>query len=329
MIKNLEIILQLLKIDKLKNNKQFVAFLVCLLIATALWFLNALGKDYSTNILYPVKYMNPPKSQFLANEPPSKLELKVDAHGFTLLRYKLSLSFSPIVLNLNTITQNVESNDGKFYIPSSDLVRRVSSQISNEITVREILPDILIIELDSLKSKSVPVKADIDINFKPQFNLKIPLAFDPGQVKITGPAHIIDTIKFVSTQKLEYNEIDNSFSRNVEILHPEKTNITPAKVLLKVEVEKFTEKEIKIPLQVKNKPKDVKIKLFPSEIRVSCMVGLSKFDDITSDDFSAFVNYNDIEENTKNLKVTVKQKTSLAQSTRHTPEAVEFLIETN
>ncbi len=329
MIKYLEKILQFLKVDKLKNNKQVVVFLVCLLIATVLWFLNALGKDYSTNILYPVKYMNPPKSQFLANEPPSKLELKVDAHGFTLLRYKLSLSFSPIVLNLNTITQNIESNKGKYYIPSSGLVRRVSSQISNEITVREIHPDILVIELDSLKSKNVPVKADIDLNFKPQFNLRIPVALDPDQIKITGPAHVIDTINFVSTKKLEFKEIDNSLARNVEILHPEKTDITPEKVLLKVEVEKFTEKDIKIPLQIKNKPKDVKIKLFPSEVRVSCMVGLSRFDNITAEDFSASVDYNDIKEDTKNLKITVKQKTSLVQSSRHTPEAVEFLIETN
>ena len=39
---------------------------MCLLIATVLWFLNALSKDYSTTIAYPVKYIDAPKNQFLA-----------------------------------------------------------------------------------------------------------------------------------------------------------------------------------------------------------------------------------------------------------------------
>ncbi len=326
---NIDKISQFLKIEKLKNNKQVIAFLVCLLIATTLWFLNALGKDYSTSILYPVKYMNPPKSQFLSNEPPSKLELKVDAHGFTLLRYKLSLSFSPIVLNLNNITQNVESEKGKYYIPTSGLLRRVSSQISNEITVRGILPDILVIELDSLKSKNIPIKPDINLGFKSQFNLKNPINLSPDRVKITGPSNIIDTIQFVSTKTLEFADLDHTVERFVDIVHPDKTSINPEKTTLKVEVEKFTEKEVKIPVHIINKPQRVKIKLFPSEVKVNCIVGLSRFDNITPEDFRAFVDYNDITEDTKNLKVTVEQKTSLAQLQRHNPEVVEFLIETN
>ena len=72
------------KLEKLKNDKRIVVFIVCLSIATVLWFLNALSKDYSTTISYPVKYVNPPGNQFLSNSPPAKFDLKVEAHGFTL-----------------------------------------------------------------------------------------------------------------------------------------------------------------------------------------------------------------------------------------------------
>ncbi len=86
MNKNLSQIKGYFKIEKLRNDKQVIVFLVCLFIATTLWFLNALSKDYTTIVSYPVKYINPPKNQFLANKPPSKFDLKVEAHGFTLLR---------------------------------------------------------------------------------------------------------------------------------------------------------------------------------------------------------------------------------------------------
>ena len=46
------------KIEKYRQDSRVVIFLICLLIATVLWFLNALGKNYTTQINYPVKYVN-------------------------------------------------------------------------------------------------------------------------------------------------------------------------------------------------------------------------------------------------------------------------------
>lgn len=316
------------KVEKLKNNKQAIAFLVCVLIATALWFLNALSKDYSTTISYPVKYVNPPARQFLANEPPSKLELKVDAHGFTLLRHKLSLSFSPIILNLTNITRGVQPKNRTYEVVSNRHLKRIASQISNEISIREVQPDVLYIILDSLKSKSVPIKAAIELAFKPQFNLKNPLALSPIEVMITGPAATIDTIHFLYTENKTYNDLDASIDKNLEILHPEKTTIVPEEVALKVNIEKFTEKELKIPVQIKNKPADVNLKLFPSEIKLTCLVGLSEFDEINSTDFSAVVDYATINASSSKLAIQITLKPSFIELIRYTPENVEYLIET-
>ena len=328
MKKKIEKIPDYLKVEKLKENKQAIVFLICIVIATALWFLNALSKDYSTTISYPVKYVNPPVHQFLANEPPSKLELKVDAHGFTLLRHKLSLSFSPVILSLSNITSGVKPNNRTYQVSTARHLKRISSQVSNEIKIREVLPEVLYIDLDSLKSKSVPVKTDIDISFKSQFNLKNPLVVTPNKVTITGPAADIDTILFLSTEKKSYKELDNSIERKLEIIHPGNTTVVPEEVLINIDVEKFTEKELKIPVEIVNKPKDVNIKLFPSDIKVSFLVGLSEFDNITSSDFSATVDYGTITGSSTSLPIKVKAGPSFIELRRIIPENVEYLIET-
>ncbi|WP_346864052.1 hypothetical protein [uncultured Draconibacterium sp.] len=329
MNKRIEKIPGYLKVEQLKNNKQAVVFLVCLLIATALWFLNALSKDYSTTISYPVKYVNAPSHQFLSNEPPSKLELKVDAHGFTLLRHKLSLSFSPIILNLTNLTQGVSPNNRTYEIQTRLHLKRIASQISNEIQVREVQPDIIRIVLDSLISKSVPVKTNIKLEFKPQFNLKDPVSVIPREVKITGPAAIVDTIRFLLTEQKTYNNLDATIERNLEVLHPEKTTVVPPKVLTKVSVEKFTEKEIKVPIKIINQPVNSNIKLFPSEVKLSCLVGLSEFDNINPGDFQIVVDYALIDSGNTNLTLRVKSKPVFIDQVRLKPESVEYLIETN
>jgi YbbR domain-containing protein len=315
------------KLDKLIDDKRVVVFLICLLIAAGLWFLNALNKDYTTTIAYPVKYINPPNNQFLANKPPSKLDLKVEAHGFTLLRHKLNLSFSPIILNLTSLTNNAELNSGKYSIRTNTLVRRISDQVSSEIKITDILPEQIQIELDHLKTKSVPVKVIADVEFEPQFNLKLPITSDPASIKITGPAAVLDTIYSIKTESQSFTKVDADIKKETDLVFPENISIEPQEVSLIIEVEKFTEKEMKIPLEVINKPENVKIKLFPSEIKLLFTVGLSEFDKLTPHDFKALVDYKSIKDGIENLDVSISKKPDGIEITRFKPATVEFLVE--
>jgi len=317
------------KIEKLRNDKRIVVFLVCLSIATVLWFLNALGKDYSTTIAFPVKYIDPPENQFLANNPPSKFDLKVTAHGFTLLRHKLSLSFSPIVLNLTTITRNIEKSGDGFNVNTRSLISRISNQISNEITINDITPQILRITLDSLKTKRVPVKEKIEIQFKQQYDLKDSVSISPNEVEITGPAAVLDTVSYLYTKPESFEKLDADIEKMIEIIVPEKTVIRPEKVMLKIPVERFTEKKIKIPISVKNKPADKYLKLFPSEVELTTLVGLSEFENVKNSNFEVFVDFEKIDQSNENLSVSVRSNVSQLKIIRFTPESVEYLIESD
>jgi len=329
MKKKLKEISGFFKVEKFKNDKRVIVFSVCFLIATVLWFLNALSKDYSTTISYPVKYVSAPVNQFLSNEPPAKLFLKVNAHGFTLLRYKLSLSFSPVILNLTTITKNLDQDSQGYMVNTNSLIGRISDQISSEISVNDIDPDFIRLKLDSLVTKLVPIKPIYELSFKPQSDLKEPVSITPEQVKITGSASVLDTIHFLRTKKKIFEKLDSGGEYSVEILHPENTTINQKKVTIQIRVEKFTEKELRIPIQVQNKPENVNIKLFPSEIKLTFLVGLSRFEDITSADFKIFVDYKTITSTNENLKVYIQTYPSFVQSQRFSPENVEYLIETN
>lgn len=329
MKKKLSKIVGYFSIEKIKNDKRIVVFLVCLLIATSLWFLNALSNDYTTTITYPVKYVNPPSNQFLSNQPPSELDLKVYAHGFTLLRNKLNFSFSPIILNLTNITQDIEPSDNGFRINTNTFLRQISDQISNEITINNIQPEVFYVVFDSLKTKLVPLQTDIKLSFKPQFNLKEPVVLNPEQIEITGPAAIIDTIFFLNTEKKNFNKLDAEVNVILEIIHPENTTIKPEKTEVQIPVEKFTEKELVIPIKIKNNKDTLNIKLFPSEIKLAVLVGLSEFEEIDASKFEVFVDYENIKPEIKNLEVIVQSTIPNIRILRITPASVEYLIETN
>ena len=70
MFKKTTRLLALLKIKllflKSKINHKMIVFFIFVGISTALWFINALGKSYSTYIEYPVRYINLPEKKSIS-----------------------------------------------------------------------------------------------------------------------------------------------------------------------------------------------------------------------------------------------------------------------
>lgn len=315
--------------ENLKNDRRIIVFAVCLLIATMLWFLNALGKDYTTTLTYSVKYVNPPKNLFLANSPPSKLELNVQAHGFTLLRHKLAFSFSPILLDLTTISQNMNQNSKEIQVPAEVLIRRIETQISKEISVNEVSPSALSLVFDSLETRIIPVIPKVSAGFKPQFYLKGNIVAKPDSIKISGPAGILDTLAFLNTENRAFPGLDASTERILNVIHPQNTSISPEKVTVQIPVEKFTEKELILPVNVMNMPDDVKLKLFPPQVSVSFLVGLSEYENVTATIFTASVDYSQVLAGDATLLVTLETQHPFIQLMKVSPNSLEYLIETN
>ncbi len=312
----------------MKNDRRIFIFSVCLLIATTLWFLDALSKDYTTTMTYNVKYVNPPRNLFLANTPPPKIDLRVQAHGFTLMRHKLAFSFSPLLLDLTALSQSIDSTQYTVQVTSEGIIRRIDHQISKEISITEVTPRNIILQFDTLHSKIVPVKPMVTLNFKPQFNLNDTVQADPDSVEIAGPAGLIDTITSLQTLPVTFNDLETSVRQSIRILHPDHTSIYPDRVSLNVPVERFTEKKVTLPVQIINMPEDANIKLFPAQVNIAFMVGLSNYDNVSSTDFTAWVDFEQISSQQETLEVQVEAKPEFIQLIKVSPASVEYLIET-
>lgn len=315
-------------VEKFRKDKRVIIFTVCLFIAVVLWFLNALGKDYSTVVTYPVKFVNPPQNQFVATELPPRLELKVEGRGFILLQHKLSLSFSPFTINISEITKDLNSVSGEYNIKTSELLSRISSQMNNEITIIGIQqPEYFSVILDSMATKSVPVSPSVQLNYSPQYKLKGKIGVSPARVIINGPAILIDALDTLYTKHRLFEKLNADVERSVKVEYPANTEITPDEVKLRIQVEKSTEKELKIPVRLKNSPNNLNVKFFPSEIDVAFLVGLSEFEKINAAQFSAVVDYNEINSAITSIQVKIENKPDNIDNIRVSPETVEFLIE--
>ena len=312
-----------------RPDKRVIIYLVCVGIATVFWFLNMLGKNYTADLDLPVRYGNLPKNQVLINKLPRKLTLHVNAFGFTLLRHKLNLTFSPLVFNLDDITRDMMESDkrSEYHIVTSPYLSEIADQLSSDVHVLGISPDTLHFNFDKVVPRKIKVYPNVRVEPKRQFNVSGPIRTKPDSVLVFGPRSIVDTLKFVSTQYQRFESVSEPVQKNVSLVGIANIEIKDQRVELNIPVEEFTESQMLIPLSVENKPDNINIKLFPNRVKVTFIVGLSRYSEILPSDFKLVVLWNEIIPGKSMLKVQLRAVPPFVKSVKIIPEEVEYLIE--
>ncbi|MGL5920723.1 MAG: hypothetical protein ACRCZQ_09530, partial [Bacteroidales bacterium] len=89
-----------------------------------------------------------------------------------------------------------------------------------------------------------------------------------------------------------------------------------------------TQKEFQIPVRVMNLPEDKALRTFPGSISLTCFVALSKYKDLTVDQFNLEVNYEDILKFQRNkVKVNLIDYPLYVTNVQMATDSVEFIIE--
>lgn len=310
-------------------NRKVLIFLFFLLLSILFWFLTVMNKEYTTEISYPVRYIRFPEEKVLVNNIPERLELTVNASGYTLLKYNWRSRIAPIIFDVNSFSLNTLGNDpSTVYILSSYAKDRVAKQLSSEIQIIDINPDSLIFQFASRIEKDVPVLVNLDLEFEKQFMQVGPYKIEPDSIRISGPELILDTIYSVQTESRSINSVNKPFEAELKLLRLNKVDMDPSEVWVQVPVEQFTGASLKIPIEVENLPDSLVLRAFPAQITVNFQVGLSAYETLNEHFFRAVIDYNEAGSMLGNkLQIKLDRMPEYIQSVNYTPKTVEYILE--
>ena len=306
-----------------KDKRSVLTFLVFLAISTGAWFLVKLSEDYTTQTTFKVQFTEVPADKWIPSADQSvKMSLMVD--GFHTLRYKMVREPNRFVtIPLDEVPYHFES--GNTYSFSSQYVtEKVAERLginASDITMNDAK---VYFTMDTLKSKVVPVVLQSDIKTQRQFDLYgIPM-LDPPSVTIFGPQETIDSIKVVKTELLSKANVNQSF---IEVLPLDllggriHSNVKQVKVV--VQVEKFTEMDIEVPIKVSD---SLKVRFFPEKMSVKCLVAMKDYASITPDLFGVAVDRQQMKSMQPLLDVHLDHWPNTVQILSTRPDKVEYLI---
>lgn len=311
--------------QKLQFRKRILLFSVFFLISAFIWLLNALSENYTSVIEYPLVYTDIPEDKVFVGEMPGHLDLQINAHGYALLRYKMFRKPVPISFKVSAFNLNRGQDSSNAYILTRYLKDQISRQLPADLQLLEINPDTLHFQFTGRVTQMVKIKPNFVYSIDKQFTIKDEIMLTPDSVEVTGPDLILDTMAYVYTERYDLGEITRNYSDKVRLNRDADLYYNISKVNCSIELERFTELQVTVPIEVLNLPDSILLQTFPSTIKLNCRVGLSKYDRIDRYPFRAVVDYEKIDERVTTLNVTIQNLPAYLLGYEYYPKTVEFL----
>ncbi|MCU4175409.1 CdaR family protein [Carboxylicivirga sp. N1Y90] len=323
--------IQILKqnINELREDKNALIFMVFLFLSTCFWILLALSKDdYNTELDYPVRFTNNNQNELIKVDLRRDLTLKVKGGGFSILKYQLNDQFLTESIDLTDLPRITMNETQGVVLSTSQYMTRIEGRLANGLSLLDISPDTLFIPLEEKISKKVPVRLMANISFEQQCQLAGDISLNPDSVLISGSQNIIDTLQFIDSKQLDFEDLKDTIVRNVALKEYDWVEISPKRVVLNIPVEPFTETSVLVPVQSLNLPDSLDLKSFPSQIKVSYRVGLSN-KLFGSQDFKVVIDFNDYNLNKlpTRLKLKMLKTPDGISNLDYSPVFIEYLLE--
>ena len=322
------------KLKRKRFNQNTLTYLVMVVIALTFWFVNQIGSNITTEMDFKVEYYGLPNNSMLVpGVTTDVLKITLSARGADVLTHRGE--YSPIRIDLSKLDIRTfpESDSSLKFVTDDDIRAQVETQMPAGYKFLSLSPDTIKLDFGILRNVKVPVILDQSITFEQQYRLAGAPMLQPDSITIGGPAIIVDTITAIHTETLTLDRLSESTVQKVRLAIPEGVNCPLTSTDATINVEKFTEHSIEVPIRTVNVPDTVTLRIFSQKAIIRFNIGWNNYNKVSQDMFAAEIDYKDLLGISRpqflTVRIAKKPDNMGVTNISISPETVEYLIEKN
>lgn len=332
-------------ISYFSKGKRWLILLLCILLATILWLLQALNSTYTKRVRMVVEAPTLPLRYDIDHPEgiPEAIEIAITARGDKLMSYTLQELFSKTpILKLAIDTLQITKEGGYISINRDELIRQIRNTndlfnahfgANSDVQV-SLYPDFVSFSYAPLVERRLEVFFGSQIDLGEESNrMLISLEMEPDEVTVYGVATAIDSLianqGLIGTDPRPLKITSDSVSyHKVSLVAPRGIRLTPDSVTIKTVVEPLKYNTFVINnIGIRNLPNGYKIRLFPSMVKVTFLALNNVSVSEIINQIHPYVDIDELEEGIKKLKIRLNNVPSEVQMIQLEPDMVEYLIE--
>jgi hypothetical protein len=312
-----------------KFRQKLSIFLVCLIISVIIWFTIKLSGEYDTVIQMPVTFTHMPKNKVMTFVSDTVLQVEIYEKGSNLLRMLYLEEISPVTVSLRFLPLYPKGGIYHGLITPSLLINEIEREQNLLGKIISVSPDTIYLSFEPEKSRKVPVKANFDLTFDKQFKKYGEVEFTPDCVMVKGPENVINSLDSASLGNISVELLSENYS-SAKFFPKDSMNqnltFYPPEVSFSIPVEKFTEAETEIPINIINSG-GLKAKTFPDRARIVYTVALKDYPLVEPGMITAVADLSTVNlSQDDRVKVRLESYPSFIRINKIEPEKVEFII---
>lgn len=308
------------------RGKNVLIFLFFVLLSFSFWVLLSLQEEYEIQVSIPIRYKNMPNDVVFVQTPPTEITARVRDKGTVLLNYSIGNKISVLDIDLTDIS----TKGGVFVFPAKNVEGTIMKQLISTTNLINFNPTQIEIPYSKLTNKKLPVVFNGDIRTEAGFKVSGEITIEPPYVDVYASDIVLDTLLTISTVFTEIKKGKKTITEELKLNKPEGTTIEPESVTITIPIEEFTEKTLDIPIISKGVPDNFTIRMFPAKVQVICTVPLSRFKELSEEEFLVEASIEDTEQHISGmLSVTLIRKPDWVEDVSLNPSSIEFILEQN
>ena len=259
----------------------------------------------------------------MISEIPSEIKVKVEDRGTILLNYMLGRTFFPVTFDF----ADYENKGTRVVIPSSELSKKIATQLNGTTRVLAIRPDTVDFIYTKGTAMKVPVAVNTEVTTGRQYYVS-DVKCSPDSVTVYAPEEALKNVLTAYTQPIDLEDITDTVVKHVSLQSTRGIKFVPSSVEVSVCVDMYSEKTVEVPVVGFDFPKGKVLRTFPSKVQVTFQVGLAYFKSITANKFLVGVSYLDLQkESSDKATVILRGIPEHASHIRISPSSIDYLIE--
>lgn len=280
------------------NKRNWKAVTLCVLAASVFWIFNALNKDYTTNVSFPISFDYNIGSYVPIRPLPEDVQINVTGMGWDLFRTTLGWRISPLIIPLERPAEI------KKIVTAPALF---ASQLE-EYKINYILTDTFRIALEPKTSRWISVRADTaSMLIRQNYAIVSAIEVTPDSVFIEGPLELVRSLQEPIYVKLSQRNIDEDFQDDIEVkfLNDELIKRDPPTVQVRFAVDELVAVKDSVRLQLVNFPKGANPYYGVSKVRASFLIPERSLDRYDPDSTIAVLDLSEFEKGVKRIRPEV------------------------
>lgn len=216
------------------DRTNWTAVTLCLLAATVFWFFNALNKEHTATLAYPLQFKYDEANFIPVKQLPEKVALNLTGSGWDLFRKSLGFRVEPLVIALEKPSETKK-------IPPATILPMAAVLLGGN-RVNHVANDTLLVQIEPRKKRLVKVALNQKrLRFELGYGLAKEVSLEPTSVLVEGAQSLVNNLADTLWLSYSTGRLSQSVKAEIDIVNTtnNRLTITPPTVTVRLDVDEL------------------------------------------------------------------------------------------